>query len=161
VLTVTPDALGSLLEFFDMTNSGVDPNEGRLVVGVGYPVSNSVILEEGRVGSVIQRAVVLSPTPFSGQVLPYPSAEEQKFKFGGFDADRHYLIPYEPAAEGKRPEGISGAPVWVESEVHHSVWAPRFEFAGTCTSCYKSGTVEQIIKASVVRRFLTEALGAS
>lgn len=160
LLTVTPNGLGPMLEFFDIANSWLDPAEGEFVAGVGYPVSNSVILEEGRVGSVIQKAVLLSPTPFNGTVLPPPSEDELKFKMTSFVPERHFLIPYEPAKEGKRPGGISGAAVWCESRDGYLVWAPRFKFAGVCTSCYKSGTIEQVVKASVVRQFLTEAFGA-
>ena len=32
-------------------------------------------------------------------------------------------------------------------------------FAGICTSCYRDGTIEQIVKASVVRQFLTDVFG--
>jgi hypothetical protein len=49
--------------------------------------------------------------------------------------------------------------VWVESSEQHAFWAARFKFAGTCTICYQDGTVEQIVKASVVRQFLFDVLG--
>jgi hypothetical protein len=39
------------------------------------------------------------------------------------------------------------------------VWRPNVKFAGVCTHAYKKGTVERIVKASAVRRFLEEELG--
>jgi hypothetical protein len=157
VLTITPDAFGPMLEFFDIGGSSIDPQEGETVAGVAYPVSNSVILDGGRIGSVIQRTVVLSPTPFGGAVLPSATGKY----LGKFEPDRHYLIPYEPAKEGKHPRGISGAALWVESDEERIVWAPRFKFAGICTVCYgDGGLIEQIVRASVVREFLLEAFGS-
>jgi len=157
VITVCSDALGPHLEFFDVENSWTDPAEGQIVSGIGYPLSSSVRFG-ARVGPVLEQAVLLSPTPFNGQVLPNPVGDELKFKFGGFDSERHYLIPYEHAEKGMRPEGISGAGVWLEDGQRSMIWTARFKFAGICTSCYR-GTVERIVKASVVRQFLTEVFG--
>jgi len=36
---------------------------------------------------------------------------------------------------------------------------PKLKFAGIRTSCYKSGTVEQVVRASVVKKFLEEVFG--
>lgn len=124
------------------------------MVGVGYPVSSGVIFRR-QVGPCLQQAVLLRPVGFSGAVLPSTTGKN----FGAFDPDRHYLISYELAKQGKHPKGISGAAVWRESAEKRIVWAPRFEFAGICTSCYREGTVEQIVKASVVREFLLEVFG--
>ena len=147
-------ALGPLVEFFDFSNWS-DPVQNQFVAGIGYPTSNSVILEEGRVRGVIERAVVLSPTPFGGEVL---SSDKRK-AFRQFDPDRHLLIPYEPAKDGKLPDGISGAAVWTESDHRHPVWSAKYRFAGICTSSYKGGTIEQVVKASVMRKFLADVLG--
>lgn len=121
---------------------------------MGYPVSSGVIFRR-QVGPCLQQAVLLCPMGFSGAVLPPTTGRN----FGAFDPDRHYLIPYELANQGKHPKGISGAAVWGEAAEKHIVWTPRFKFAGICTSCYRDGTVEQIVKASVVRQFLLDVLG--
>jgi hypothetical protein len=159
ILTIEPDALGPKLEFFDVGSSWVDPPKGEMVVGVGYPVAGGVRFEK-RVGSVLEKAVLLNPTMFGGAVLPCPDEEALRF-IKGFDPNRHYRIPYEHAKAGKGPEGISGAAAWVKASEEHMIWAPRFKFAGICTSCYKDGTVEQIVKASVVRQFLLEVFGGA
>jgi hypothetical protein len=157
LVTLKPDSLGPYLEFSDLSRSWIDPSEGETVIGLGYPVSNASIFGR-RVGDVFQKAVLLMPIGFSGEVLPSVTGRY----FGQFDADRHYLIPYEMAADGtQHPRGISGAAVWVQSEEKQFVWAPAFKFAGVCTSCYKNGKVEQIVKASAVRQFLTETFGAA
>src|SRR5882724_3679193 len=117
-------ALGPMLEFFDIAASWVDPPLDELVSGVGYPVSYGVRLKEKSVGPITHKAVLLSPTAFNGNVLTPPVGDELKFKFGGFNSDRHYLIPFEHAKEGKRPEGISGAAAWVQSSGSHAL-GPR------------------------------------
>jgi hypothetical protein len=158
IVAIRPDALGNDLEFFDIANSWTDPTEGAIVSGVGYPLSHGVRFGR-RIGSHLHQSVLLSPTAFNGAVLPSPSSDDIKFKFVEFDSGRHYLIPYEHSKDGKRPEGISGAAVWMESDEKHPVWTPRFKFAGTCTCCYKKGTIEQVVKASAVCQFLTEVYG--
>jgi hypothetical protein len=155
LIELQPHALGPYLEFCDLSKSSIDPPEGEIVIGLGYPVSNASIFGR-RVGEVLQKAVLLMPIAFSGEVLP-PSTGRY---FGQFDAERHYLIPYEMAETGDHhPRGISGAALWVQSKEKQSVWVPKFDFAGICTSCYKDGKVEQVVKASAVRQFLAETFG--
>lgn len=156
LLRIKSDALGPNLEFFAIPSSCVDPLEGESVFGLAYPVASSVIFKK-QVGTVLQNAVLLSPTPMSGVVMPSTSGKSLK----GFAPARHYLISYEPAKRGKHPKGISGAAVWIVSTEESVLWAARLKFAGTCTSCYKDGTVEQIVKASRVVRFLTQVFGHS
>ena len=92
-------------------------------------------------------------------MLPPPTEEERKFKITSFDEDRHYLVPYGDAANSKYPGGISGAAMWWESDQPKITWRPHFKFAGLCVACYKRGAVVQVVKASVVRRFLEEVFG--
>jgi hypothetical protein len=155
LVSVVPNALGPLLEFFDFADAWVDPVEGEIVAGVGYPVSNSVRFQQ-QVGSVINGNIILSPTPFTGTVLPDASGRYLR----DFDPARHYLTTYEATEQGTHPRGISGAAVWIESKEKQIVWAARLKFAGICTSCYRDGTIEQIVRASVVRQFLTDVFGA-
>ncbi len=152
-VTLRADALGTLLEFFD-ASSWIDPPEGETVFGVGYPCSYGVIRNGNPVGSVIQKSVILCPMPFNGIVQPSTSGHA----FRDFDPKRHYLIPYEHGRAGKHPKGISGA-AWVQSDERQQVWSAKYTFAGLCTSCYRDGTVEQIVKASVVQEFLAQTFG--
>jgi hypothetical protein len=154
LIAIGPNVLGPRLEFFDFDGEWVDPAEGEIVAGVGYPVAIGVRFQR-QVGSVIQGNVVLSPTPFTGTVLPDATGRN----FNKFDPTRHYLTTYEPTEPGTHPGGISGAAVWIESKEKQAVWAARLQFAGICTSCYRDGSIEQIVRASVVRQFLTDVFG--
>jgi hypothetical protein len=95
----------------------------------------------------------MRPDIFSGQVLSGPTFAAQ-----GFDPDRHYLVPYNHSIS-QHPGGFSGAAAWCESDQPQVVWKPNFKFSGICTHCYKDGTIERIVKASAVRRFLEEVFG--
>ncbi len=154
LIAIAPNVLGPLLEFFDFGGEWVDPVERQIVAGVGYPVANGVRFQQ-RVGSVIQGNIVLSPTPFTGTVLPDGTGRY----FGAFDPARLYLTTYDPTEQGTHPSGISGAAVWIESKETQTLWAARLRFAGICTSCYRDGTIEQIVRASVARQFLTVVFG--
>jgi hypothetical protein len=120
-------------------------------------MSSSLIFQKQRTADPIERAIVLSPTPFSGVVLP--SSRGRFFK--NFDSDRHFLMEYDPAKEGHHPSGISGAAVWTMHEQWKEVWSVTFKFAGVCTSCYSDGKIEQVVKAFAVRQFLAETFGES
>lgn len=154
-MTIKPEALGPNVEFFNIKDAWIDPSPSERVIGIGYPVSSGAQFQQ-RVGNALKKAVLLSPIPFSGEVLPSPSDEELRFKYPSCDPNKHYLIPYEHAETGLHPGGISGAAVWVEVSEQHTLWMARFKFAGICTSCYKDGRIEQIVNASTVREFLTE-----
>jgi hypothetical protein len=154
VMTTTPDAVGSHVEFFDIANQSVDPPEGEVVHCLGFPFDHSVLADVRMVGTKEERTVALIPTSFCGEVLPLPA-----FLMKDFDPAFHYLIPYQAASEGKHPRGFSGAATWWESDQKEIIWRPNFKFAGICTSCYKNGSLEKVVKASAVNRFLTELFG--
>jgi hypothetical protein len=155
LITLHPSELGPYTDFCNLSQNWIDPPQGEWVLGLGYPVSSAPIFGR-RVGKVLEKGVALTPIGFSGEVLP--SSTGTFFK--QFDAERHFLIPYEVAGTGNHhPEGISGAALWLQSKGKQFVWTPKFEFAGICTSCYRDGTVEQIVKASAVRQFLADTFG--
>jgi hypothetical protein len=159
LMTTIPKAVGKHTEFFEIANRWIDPPEGEIVHCFGFPFDKGVLVDRRRVGPKEERGVALYASVFSADVLPLPTEDERKFKMPDFDPERHYLIPFADATVGRHPRGYSGAAVWWESDESQVVWAPNFKFAGICTCCYKKGSVEQVVKASVVRRFVEEVFG--
>ena len=159
LVTVPPEAAGPGCEFFRIGADWIDPTQGETVNILGFPISNSVLVDTKQVGAVIHRAIALTPDDFSAEVLPSPIEDQRKYTFTSFNDERHYLIPHMGVTKGKHPRGFSGAAAWVESNEGQIVWTARFKFAGICTCRYKSGAIEQVVKASVVKQFLEEALG--
>lgn len=158
LITTTSHETVPNTEFFGMECS-IDPPVGETVHCFGFPVDHSLVVDQKMIGPKEERTVAVYPTPFSTRVLPLPSEDERKFKITEFEEDRHYLVAYDDAAKGKHPGGISGAAVWWESDRPEIIWRPNFKFAGICVACYKGGSVMQVIKASVVARFLHELFG--
>jgi hypothetical protein len=145
-------------DFADIRDEWIDPPEGETVHCCGFPSDHNVTVETKIVNGKVEIGVGLLPTIFDGKVLPRPTENELKFRITAFDADHHYLIPYASSAS-KHPAGYSGAAMWWEMDEQMTVWRPRFKFAGICVCTYKDGTVIQVIRASVVRRFLEETFG--
>jgi len=126
VITISPNTVSRLLEFFDFRDGQwFDPTEGDIVAGVGYPTAAGLRFQH-QVGQVIQGNIILSPIPFTGRVLPNSTG---RF-FNKFDSARHYLTTYEPTEEGTHPSGISGAAVWIESKENQTLWVKSLNRIG-------------------------------
>ncbi len=147
------------VDFVDIATEWIDPAEGEMVHCCGFPSDHSVTVEKRILGDKEELGVGLFPTVFSGKVLPLPSDDELKFKVTSFEPSRHYLMPYEVAPVSQHPRGVSGAATWWQNAEKMIIWRPSFRFAGTRVCSYKNGTVVQVVKASVVRRFLEEVFG--
>ncbi|HXX18537.1 MAG TPA: hypothetical protein VEJ46_03980 [Candidatus Acidoferrum sp.] len=145
------------VEYFDAVNEWTDPPVGELLHYVGFPLDYGQLVGKRMVGQQEERTIALYPTVFSTAVLPPPTEDELRFKVTAFDPRDHYLVGFDDATKGVHPRGISGAAMWWESEQKELIWRPRFEFAGVCS--YKQGSVVQVVKAFVVRRFLAEVFG--
>jgi hypothetical protein len=148
VITIDPTEAGEYTEFADIENNWIDPLEKEVVHCCGFPIDKHILVGSRWVGTKEERDIAIRPDMFSGEVYSTPN-----FLSDDYDPARHYLVPYD---HPKHPKGFSGAAAWWESDQHKQVWKPDFKFGGICTSCYKNGTVEQIVRASVVRRFLQE-----
>jgi hypothetical protein len=156
---VLPDSVFSHAEFVNIRTAWIDPTKGEIVHCCGFPSDHRVTV--GRKVVSQQREEIdlgIYPTAFGGGVMPVPSDRDRKFHITEFNPRRHYLIPYK-SSTSKHPRGMSGAATWWEKGDEMLVWRPEFKFAGTCLATYKKGTVIQVVKASIVIRFLCEALG--
>jgi len=154
MITVPPEAIGENAEFVDLTKDWIDPPPGERVHCFGFPSDSKFVWETTVINGKTEKNLAIYPGTFEGEVIAKPS-----FLTDDFSEELHYLVPFERAAEGKHPHGYSGGATWWESDKMPIVWHPNFKFAGTCTSCYKNGGIEQVIKASVVRKFVEEVFG--
>lgn len=154
VIELDPAEAGPHTEFFDIATGWIDPAEGEIVHCCGFPIDKHIPLGSRMVGTKTEYEIALRPTIFSGAVFHQPT-----FLAKAFDVERHYLVPYERNVS-RHPEGFSGAAAWWENDQPQKIWQANLVFAGICTSCYKDGAIEQIVKASAVRQFLKEAFGA-
>ena len=158
IVTVNPNDFPGA-EFIDIGKDWADPVEGERVGCCGFPSDYHVTVAKTVIAERELIDIGLLPIAFSESVLPVPDEQALKFKFREFDPGRHYLVPYPSSAVTQHPRGISGAAMWWESDERLIVWRPNFKFAGTCISYYPKSEVLEVVKASVVRRFLGEVLG--
>ena len=158
IIAMDPAEAGPYTEFFDVANDWIDPAEGEMVFCCGFPIDKGVLVGRRMVQSKEERDIALRPEIFCGTVLPQPTKHELTFQITAYNADLHYLVPYAHPVS-RHPLGFSGAAMWWESDQKQIIWKPSFKFAGVCTCCYKKGAVEQVVRASVVRRFLKEVFG--
>jgi hypothetical protein len=160
IVTVDHDRFPRV-DFTDLADSWIDPTAGQDVDGCGFPTDHNVavekrILSDGRE----QVDLGLYPTLFGGRVSPFPSPDEVKFYYGGdLDPQKHYLIPYQSGGVSDEPAGISGSAVWWWNNERQVIWRPNFIFAGTVTHYHRKKMRIRVVKASVVRRFVTELFG--
>jgi len=160
LLTVSPSAFPSL-DFFNAQTEWIDPSVGEMLNCIGFPFDHNIIWERKVLKEKREVTLALYPTVISARVLPPPTGDELKFQITSFDQHSHYLVPFDGGPDGNRPQGISGAAMWWESDQKQLIWRPDFRFAGICVCSYKRGAVVQVVKASVVRRFLEEVFGKS
>jgi hypothetical protein len=152
-----PDGSFPQSDFVDIRARWIDPPEGEMVHCCGFPSDHNVIVERKTTGKRDEIGLGIYPTVFGSKVMRQPNEHDSKFSFPDFNLNHHYLIPYESSGS-KHPAGISGSATWWETDESMLIWRPNFKFAGTCVAAYRKGTVVQVIKASVVLRFLQTAL---
>jgi hypothetical protein len=155
IITIDKSEAGPHSEFVDIANDRVDPAVDEPIHVCGYPWDKRILVDDRMISANRRETThAVRPDIFSGQVMAGPT-----FLTKDFDADRHYLVPYNHPVS-QHPDGFSGAAAWWESDKMEQVWRPSFKFAGICTHSYKDGTFERVVKASAVRQFLEEALGS-
>jgi hypothetical protein len=161
IVTVSPDTFPDL-DYVDVAADWIDPPQGEYLHFCGFPVDHSTIIERRFIGDREDVGLALFPTAFTGKVLPSPSADDIKFKYGGdLDPAKHCLIPYELSGMSQHPGGVSGSAAWWESDEKLQIWRPNFKFAGICTHCHRDGTIVRVVRAPIVRKFLAELFGDS
>lgn len=160
VVTINPEKFPGV-DFTDPAKEWTDPAVAENVHCCGFPSDHSFRVNKRRVSeNRLEVDLAVWPTTFSGEVLPFPPPDELRFRYPDLDIERHYLIPYELPGISQKAGGISGAAVWWESDEKQIIWRPNFKFAGICTHWYPKRARVAVVKASVVRRFLTELFGA-
>jgi hypothetical protein len=149
--------LDGRVEFVDLPNDfGAAPAGGGGTLISGCPSDQIVpvaeAVESGRV-----RRVVLALQPMGCWAVVV--SEPPRFFPSSFDQSRHFLLKYDPAAEGAQPFGYSGSGVWYQGNGSSEFWVARPVLAGVETSWHEPSNLMIAIRSEVVKEFLQEALG--
>jgi len=162
VLTINPDPKYLNAEFHDFKSGWVDPQEGTNIYCFGFPTHDPLTVEVTRTGDKEQHIRGLSPVVWDSTVTPKPSSLIESYSADNpFNAERHFLAPWNVVDQTMTPHGFSGAATWVSPPItKEGVWSSNLLYAGMCTLYYPKRKMERMIKASAVVKFLGEALGA-
>jgi len=87
-----------------------------------------------------------------------PIAEPPRFFPSSFDPGRHFLLRYDPAAEGTQPHGYSGSGVWYQRGGASGFWVAQPVLAGVETSWHKASNLMIAIRSEVMREFLEQSV---
>jgi hypothetical protein len=78
----------------------------------------------------------------------------------GFKAEQHFLVKFYPSHQGGRPQGYSGAGVWLtdSDESAEEIWNADPLLTGIGTHAYEHSGLLRAVRSSFVRLFLEEAI---
>src|ERR1039458_5023004 len=124
------------------------------VVVMGYPVDRTLTVSRTKDQGVLTDLMAVVPTTIMGETVAKPSRPLSS----DYDAQRHFLIRFDPADPGLLPFGYSGAGVWCDNRDVAGVWAADPLLAGVETHAYVGLGLLRAVKAEVVRQFLEESL---
>lgn len=162
VLTIDRHARGLDLAFHDLSSSGNDPVVGDTLYCLGFPTYRPVEVHVDRTGNREHRLLGLMPRIWSNTVIAKPDslvdAHDAEIPY---DPDNHFLISWDVADPQMGMHGFSGAATWTDVPFsNRELWFPKLMMTGMCTHYYKLMRVGRMIRSSILKRFLQEALGA-
>jgi hypothetical protein len=84
--------------------------------------------------------------------------EPERTLDSSYHPEHHLLIRFEPASQGLRPHGYSGATVWCDRQSTGGVWTAEPLLLGIQTHAYVKSGLVRAVRASAIKRFLEESL---
>jgi hypothetical protein len=131
------------VRFFDLTEGGRTPTEGRETIITGFPWDIS--------RPTNQNVRLVFPQS------EWTSVASNREGLSGFDPAKHFLALYnwaETYPEAK-PQGISGAAMWFRLGATAVVWHSNLDIAGVATDWYPRVRLLKMVRREVVEEFLT------
>jgi hypothetical protein len=161
VLTVAPKHIPA--ELHKLKSAWADPQVGTIIQSLGFPTYNPLPLGIKQAGEREERTIGLTPTAWEGMVVPPPPPwEESYFIDYPYDSEKHFLTEWKPTDPHMGLKGFSGAAAWSLTSIPSGeLWSTKLLFAGMCTHYYPGKKLGRMIRASVVVKFLEEALGSA
>jgi hypothetical protein len=154
-ILLNPHGLEALnVEFCELPGrlaSGEVRGPGSVLV-VGYPVDQTFEVSESKSPSNVTKLLACPCDSFWGDVVEQPSCALDS----SYDASRHLLVRFEPAAKGRKPHGYSGAAVWCDPVRRAALWTPSPLLAGVQTHGYTRAGLVRAVRSSAIRKFLEE-----
>lgn len=131
------------------------PEQGSCVV-LGYPSDQNSVAEIRRDERGTVHNLCVKSDGFWGEITSTGRPLQ------GFDKDAHFLLKFFRTHEGARPEGYSGAGVWLPPPTAEptELWTPDPRLVGVETHAYLNLGLLRVVKSRVVADFLEESFPA-
>jgi Trypsin-like peptidase domain len=129
------------------------PAKGNVLV-IGYPYDQAVEVERLREKDTIVHKQAAISDGFLGEVVTTSKL------LSGFDAERHFLVRFYPSRREGRPQGYSGAGVWLTNsgEAAGGIWNADPLLTGIETHGYENSGLLRVVRSNFVRLFLEEVI---
>ena len=109
VLTINPGPKYLNAEFCEFRSGWIDPQDGTRIYSLGFPTHNPLTVEVTRAGNNEQRILGLNPLVWESTVTPKPSSLIEGYSAENpFNAERHFLAPWNVVDQTMTPHGFSG-----------------------------------------------------
>jgi len=123
--------------------------DGSVLI-IGFPVDQAFEVSRARTPGHTTISLGCPCESFWGEIVKEP----ERILDSSYDPERHLLIRFEPASQGLRPHGYSGATVWCDRRSTGGIWTPEPLLLGIQTHAYVKSGLVRAVRASSIRRFV-------
>ncbi len=142
------------IEFCQLPQKFSDPPANGTVLVLGYPYDQAIVVEKSEEKDTLVHKQAAKSDGFLGEVVTTSKL------LSGFDAERHFLVKFYPSHQDGRPQGYSGAGVWLinSDEGAAGIWNADPLLTGIETHGYEKSGLLRVVRSNSVRLFLEEAI---
>jgi hypothetical protein len=131
------------IRFYELPNEAKTPRpRPQDVWAIGFP--------EDSVEKIAKAAYAFASSPLWAKVVKTPRPAPD-----GFNRRKHMLFDFQPAHDGRKPQGFSGSGIWFRDKTpKDKVWMPDLRLLGICTHYYPQRKLLRLVRVEALLRFL-------
>lgn len=157
LLTIDPKTAPNT-EFYDFNSGWRDPAPTEPIYCLGFPRHDPITLHVERTENSEHHILGLVPMIWTSVVIPKPDSLIDPYsEESPYDPNRHFLVEWNVEDKTLGMKGFSGAATWTDPDA--KLWSPKLLLTGMVTRYYSNIKVGRMVRASVLKEFLEEALG--
>jgi hypothetical protein len=147
VLEVTGDIEEKYpVRFIDLDVSSSNPiNHGETVALLGFPSDQKLKISNAYIAipAIEWTKTVIAPSAFPPE----------------YDSNKHLVVEFTSAAEGRKPHGFSGGGAWFhKSTPELGIWHPNIKLTGICLWYHGKSKLLAVLKIECIVKYLTDNL---
>ena len=131
------------IRFYELPDAAKTPRpRPEDVWAIGFP--------EDSVEKIAKATYAFASSPLWAKVVKTPRPAPD-----GFNSRKHILFDFQPAHEGRKPQGFSGSGLWFRDKTpKDKVWMPGLNLLGICTHYYPERKLLRLVRVEALLRFL-------